>query len=189
MDKENTAIVPRTMWEIAIDHAEFEQLLESIDGDISQEDAARIQQYFEDIETEKDQKLEAYGRFITSLEARAHARKAEAERIAALGKADQAKADHLRKRLTLVFKFANWKIVQTPSFKFNLRGSGGVKPLFISDEYLDDPHKLPEKFRKSKEYPNNEEIRKVLEGTDKEAKKELLGIAYLGERSVKVQIS
>lgn len=79
-------------------------------------------------------KADAYAALIRSLEARAEAREAEADRMYNLGKTDAALADRLRTALREAMERTGRTKIETPRFRLSVRANGGKVPVVVEDE-------------------------------------------------------
>lgn len=149
------------------------ELLGELQGDLSDEGAAQI---IDDWLAERDrplkQKLDGYGSVIRERESLAVARRAEAERLNALARADENTVKRLKDRLRWFFEAESITSLETPRFKFSIAQNGGLAPLLVYAL----PEDLPGKFQKVVISPNNEKIRAALEAGEQ------LTYAELGPR-------
>lgn len=185
----DTAPATRTIWNIADDFTEFESLIESIDGDITEEQAEQLAKFYESLDEELDKKLNNYGRFYRNLTAAGNACIEESDRLKALGESKLKKAEFLTERLKRVFKFKDWKEKSTTFFTFVRKGSGGSAPVQIAKEYEEKPELLPRQFQTKTPELVKAKIQEIREGTDERAKKYLALFERMGLISYKIGIS
>jgi hypothetical protein len=128
---------------------------------------------------EREEKLDNYAALIRELELRAEARKQEANRLMALVKSDQQKADLLKIRLKYYFQMHQEKSIETPRFRITLAMNGGKLPLIMHEN---QPENLPEAYRLTQYKVNTEAIREALDNG------EALEFAALGQRDSSIRI-
>lgn len=152
----------RSLYEISQDYHEFEQLIESFEGDVSAEDAQKLADFLEGLDSERDKKINAYCGFIRNIENRRDGRKAEKDRFAKLQKFDDNKIERLKKNLLNYMAIHNLKNLETDKFKL-VRATNGSQKLEIGEPFLENPESLPARFRVQTWKPNVEAIRQALE--------------------------
>jgi hypothetical protein len=181
----------RTLYDISTDYFEFEQLLESIDGDITPEDGTRIDAWLQNLDQERDKKLDAYGGLIKHLELRGANRTEEGKRISRLGEVDINKAKYLKRKLLGFFQFhVIVDAIQTLRFKFKKCANGGKLPLVFAIEATDSiTQGLPEEFILRVPMPNNDLIREVLQAEDDPRRELIADVVWIGERGEHLRIS
>jgi hypothetical protein len=154
--------VKRTFVEI---DAELDQIADAFDrlgdGGTEEEIFAAVEAYFGDLMDERDRKLDNYARFIAQRQAYAEFRKAEADRLSALAKADLNAAKSCKDRLHWLFVERGWTKIETPNHKFAIQKNGGKVPLIIADI---DPTLVPVKYQKVTVTLDNDAIRADLDG-------------------------
>jgi hypothetical protein len=127
-----------TLYEISEDLKALEDLIIEQNGDIT-DDQDIVMQWMDDTNEELAKKLENYGKLIQELQARSEARHAEAVRLRARATVDLNAAANLRRRLMFFFQERGMRSMDTASFKFSLRKSGGVKPMeFVEADVTDE---------------------------------------------------
>ena len=162
----------RTLLQISDDLAALDQLLEEVDGDVTDERVEQaINEWFNELEPEADEKIDNYAALIRELRLRGEARKEEGDRLKTRAKTDEARADWLTGRLYGFFKRHGIRKKQTRRFTVSIRGHGGLAPLIIDLE----PEEIPNEYKKITVEADNTKIREAL----KEAP---LTWARLGER-------
>ena len=170
----------RTLFDISEDLLALYERLEELGGDVSAPEVEQeIEAWFEHLGHERDQKLDNYAALIRELEARAKARKAEADRLAARAHRDTEHAKYLKQRLVLFFQKHHLRTVETPRYRLTIQRSGGKTPVVLHAE----PEALPPDFQRVKINADLNAIREALEAGA------TLDFATLGERSVFVRIS
>ena len=153
-------------------------MLDETDGDTQQQEL--IAQWFEQLGTERDRKLDGYAALITEMTARAEIRKAEAKRLTELAAADESRARLLKDRLKWFFELHQLKTVQTNRYKLSVAKNGGKAPLILDESV--PVTQLPEQFQRVSIDPDTLAIREALERGEK------LGFAQLGERGTSLRI-
>jgi len=122
-----------TLREIDADLQALEDLLFSIGGDISDEDAdVIIDHWFAELGDARDKKLDGYATLIRSLEGRAKLRTEEADRLYHLAKLDTGGAKRLKDRLRWWMDSHVLHRVQTKLHRFTLGLAGGKQALTLT---------------------------------------------------------
>ena len=144
-------IVPQktTLMQIGADGMALDQLIEEYaaehEGDLT-EIAPVIDAWLDENATQLQVKLEGYAAVIREYEARAAARKTEAQRMAALAQADTSQAQHLKDRLKWFFEARGILKIETATAKISLANNGGKLPVILTDDL--DVSGLPERFQR-----------------------------------------
>lgn len=180
----------RTLYDISVDYSDLEQLMDSIDGDITPDDEERIAEFLKDLDKDRDTKFDNYGGLIKEWEALGNAQQDEGKRIARLGEIKLNKAKYLKLRLLGFFQFHNiTTAIETLRFKFRRQANGGKLSVVVNQEYLDAPETLPAEFTKTVVFPDMDKIREALEGADEEAKTLAATVAHIAERGEHLRVS
>ena len=138
----------RKLWEISEDLDALAGLLDGADGEISDDEAGRaIEQWFDELGAERDQKIDNYCALIRQYEADAAARQEEANRLRGLSMADENQAERLKKRLRCFFEKHGIVKLDTSRFKLALQANGGALPLIVPAEWEQDAASAPEVFQ------------------------------------------
>lgn len=170
-----------TLFEIRDDLNALAAVLAECGGDVSEADAeAAIDAWLLETEGAMKDKLDGYGALIREVDARSAARKAEAQRLAALAGSDAATVERLKARLLWFLTDQGLEKVETARFRFSVVNNGGKVPLRL----LVPPENLPGEYQieKVSVTADNEAIREALEaGT-------VLEFAQLGERGKGLRI-
>lgn len=169
-----------SIFEIAQDMRALDDLMTESGGDISDPMAAEaIDAFFAELEGDLEAKVENYLRLVKELEARADARRSEADRIRNRAKVDENSAKALKRRLTDSLDMIGRTRIETPTFKVTVSSSGGKAPVSI------DPDAVTEEFMREvrTHVPDKERIREALESG------RALTFASLTERSRTLRIS
>jgi hypothetical protein len=126
--------VARTLIEISEDFIALDQLLEEVEGDISNPAVAEaVEAWFKELDADLYHKLDNYAAYITEVQARAKARKEEADRLANRARINQNTADFLKLRLKQVLEQRGTKKYTTARFDLSVCGNGGKRPVDIHD--------------------------------------------------------
>lgn len=169
---------PRSLFNISDDLEKLNELLDDAGGDTQQQEL--INQWFNQLETERDGKLDSYAALIAEMLARAEVRKAEAKRMMELAAADERRAQLLKERLKWFFETHGLKTIETSRYRISISKNGGKAPLILKPELL--PNQLPERFQRVSVEPNTNTIRAALEAGED------LDFATLGERGTSLRI-
>jgi hypothetical protein len=122
----------RSLFSISADMAALDAILHETGGDLSAPDAEEIlNRWEEELASDLHGKLDDYCGLIRETEARAEARKAEADRIAELAARDRKTAESLRERLRFVFDLRGLPAQDTARFRISLVRNGGKAPLEV----------------------------------------------------------
>ena len=168
----------RSLFSISEDLERLNELLDEAGDDIQQQEL--LNEWLQQLGTERDRKLDGYAALISEMQARAVARKAEAQRLLELAKADEQRAQLLKERLKWFFESYQLKTIETTRYRLSLAKNGGKAPLIFKPGL--SPHQLPERFRTTSIEPNNNAIRAALEAGEE------LDFASLGDRGTSLRI-
>jgi len=146
----------RTLIDIGQDLHALDELMEECEGEIV--DAA-LEEWFNSLGAERDDKIDRYCFLIDDLTKSAERHKADAAAYSKWAQTDENKAKRLKKRLQEFFDAHGIKKIETAHYKPNVRGNGGVMPLDLAPDL--NPKKLPEEFQIVQ--PNVDAIREYLE--------------------------
>lgn len=150
---------PRTLFDISSDLEKLAELLDEWDeGDEAQQQL--LEQWFDQLEQERDRKLDGYASYLSELAARAEARRREAERLVKLALTDESRSKLLKERLKAFFVENDLKTIQTARYKLNLAKNGGNLPLVVDEQI--DYSKIPARFQTTSVQLNKEAIREAL---------------------------
>lgn len=155
-----TTVKRRTLWSIGDDLMALDDLLEEMEGEITDCEPI-IDKWFAELANDLKGKMDGYAAYICELEARSESRKAESQRLGNRAKIDQNLADWLRERMRAFFTLRDIKKLETARYRLSLCGNGGKTPMKV-----DLPaEKLPDKYRKVKTVyeQDTDAIRKDLE--------------------------
>lgn len=150
-----------TLLEISEDLLSLEAVVDEFtteDGEIDPKVAEAIEQWFAELEEDRDRKLDNYGALVREKLLRAKSRKEEADRLQALVRADENQAKYLKQRMLEFFDRHKIKKLDTHRFRFSVRGNGGLEPL----DKPEDPTTLPEQYQRKIIEADTDTIRKAL---------------------------
>jgi Siphovirus Gp157 len=168
----------RSLFSISEDLERLNELLDEIGDDTQQQEL--LSEWLQQLGTERDRKLDGYAALISEMQARAEARKSEAQRLMELAKADERRAQLLKERLKWFFESQQLKTIETTRYRLSLAKNGGKAPLILRSDL--SPHQLPERFRTTSIEPNTNAIRAALEAGEN------LDFASLGDRGTSLRI-
>ena len=160
-----------TLYELTEELLALEADFEERGGDITDEE---LDAYLKLQENLAD-KLDRTAAFVRELEARARARREEANRLLELARSDEALASRLKDRMMAAMLALDRERVDTPRFRLTIRTAGGKPPVVLR---VDRPEDLPPRFQRIVVAADLEAIRQALEEGDPAAE----AVAYLGER-------
>ncbi|HKQ90869.1 MAG TPA: siphovirus Gp157 family protein [Blastocatellia bacterium] len=117
------------------------------------------------LETQGDvtAKLDNYAALIESLKVYAEQRKFQAERMRALARVDENKAERLRELLKIYFRRHELTKFKTPRFTIGLQANGGKRALTVPPSWEHDPTLASAAFRKVVVALDTDAIRAVVE--------------------------
>jgi hypothetical protein len=172
--------VSQTLLDITADMESLDALLAAAGGEITPDTEATIDAWFAENEANLADKVDAYCRLISEMEARAEVRKAEAKRLAERARVDENAAAALRERLRWHWEAKNLGKVQTTRYTVSLAKVGGAQKLDLRAGVEDLPAwaVVTEVVAKA----NTDAIRKRLEAG------ETLDFASLMERGTRISI-
>ena len=168
----------RSLFSISEDLERLNEILDEAGDDREQQEL--LNEWLQQLGTERDRKLDGYAALISEMQARAEARKTEAQRLMELAKADERRAQLLKERLKWFFETQQLKTIETTRYRLSLAKNGGKAPLILKSEL--SPHQLPERFKTTSIEPNTSAIRAALEAGEN------LDFASLGDRGTSIRI-
>lgn len=179
----------RTLFDISDDLLVLGDLLEEAGGDITDEQAElAVNDFFAELGTERDLKLDSYCALYRQFEAKAKARKEEAARLTALAATDENNADKLKKRLLEFLRVQNLPKIETARFKISRQTNGGKVPVIFNETFIANPVELPEEIRRVTFSPDADALRGLLESGDTETRECYSAYGQLGERGEHLRI-
>lgn len=150
-----------TLLEISEELLALNELIENAtteDGEIDPQVAEELDKWFEQLLSDRDNKLDNYGALIRTLELRAAARKEEMERLAKRVAVDSNQAKYLKQRLREFLDLHKMPKVETRRYKFNCQNNGGILPLTLPD----DAEALPKDYQRVEIKADTDKIREQL---------------------------
>lgn len=168
----------RSLFSIGEDLERLNEILDETGDDTQQQEL--LNEWLQQLGTERDRKLDAYAALISEMQARAEARKTEAQRLMELAKSDERRSQLLKERLKWFFESQQLKTIETTRYRLSLSKNGGKAPLILKPEL--SPQQLPERFTTTSVEPNTSTIRAALEAG------ETLDFASLGDRGTSIRI-
>lgn len=168
----------KTLFELSEEILELDALLDTVDETDTDGQRALIEGYVGTINDDLERKLDNYAAFITELEARAAARKSEAERMLQRSRVDANKAQRLKDVLKWFFQTHDMQSYETPRYRISLCGNCGRLPLLVNPDLISE-----EFLNQVVSYVvDNDRIREALEAG------EVVEGAMLGEREFHLRI-
>lgn len=159
-----TLVKRRTLFELTGDALALHDLLTETGGDITEPSVAQaIDAWMKELDKGLHTKVDGYCILVRELEARAEARKAEAERLAKRAQVDENAARALKERLKVAFQMIGVEKIETDNFNVRVQKNGGKAPLEVTVA----PEALPERFTVVERKVNNEAVRAALEAGEK----------------------
>jgi hypothetical protein len=110
--------------------------LEECGEEITDEAAAALEEFFKDIKSNENGKIDSYVAVLRSYELRAAARKEEAERLMKRVTVDENQAKRLKERLKLYLALTGRKKIETLRYRVSVAVNGGRTPLDIDEQAL-----------------------------------------------------
>lgn len=173
----------RSLFEIGDDLSALEELLTDIDGEIPEgEVGAAIEEWFDDLGAERDEKIRRYCALIEMMGFAAEACEEEARRLSKLKRANENGAKRLKDRLKLFFEAHGIQKLDLQIFKPHIRANGGALPLIVPQEWERDAAEAPEAFQKRVIQLDTAAIREAIRNDE-----ETHG-AQLGERGTQLRL-
>lgn len=139
-----------------------------------------VENYFGDLITERDTKLDNYARFLDERSAIAKARKDEAARLTALAKTDEALVKRCKETLKAFMDMRGMTKTETALHKFTICANGGKTPVLIAPEV--DPSTVDPAYQVVTVSIDSDAVRSDLEAG------KTVPFATLGERGSHLRI-
>lgn len=168
----------RSLFNISDDLEKLNELLDETSDDVRQQEL--LNEWFVQLGTERDRKLDDYAALMSEMLTRAEIRKSEAKRMMELAQKDEQRARILKERLKWFFETHQLKTIETSRYRLSLAKNGGKTPLIIKPGI--SPGQLPQRFQTVSIEPNTDAIRTALEAGED------LDFATLGERGTSLRI-
>jgi hypothetical protein len=136
-----------TLFDISDDMLALERLLTEQGGDLTDDEIeAAIDDWFDENQNAREEKIDAYAALIREFEARAEARSDEADRLQGRADQDEKSAESMKKRLKHFYEVHDMKSLETPRFRVTLAGHGGKQPVEVLREATVPDHLKRTKF-------------------------------------------
>jgi hypothetical protein len=152
--------MPRTLFNITEDLLALDDILFESGGDATDErSAAAMDNWFDEIEGDFANKVEAYCCLIREIEHRCWSRKQEEERMRSIRKIDENTVKSLKDRMRHALDSLERTRVDTGMFRVTVAKNGGKQPLVI------DEGSVPHEFTVTKvtSEPDKDLIRETLD--------------------------
>lgn len=164
-----------TLYDISREYSELEDLMNSLDGEISADDEKRIGKFLAGLDKDRDAKIENYCGLIKNIASRGEARDKEGKRLSKLARWDMNKVERLRWLLHQFMQTHKFGTINTLRFRVRL-ATNSAAPLLLEKKYEDNPELLPERFRTTKTVADTKAIKEALDAG------EALDFAKYGEK-------
>jgi hypothetical protein len=152
----------RSLFQISDDVLALQDLLEEIEGDISEEQVEQaINEWFVENEKQLVTKLDSYGYLVRENEGRTVILRQEVERLQLLARSHEGIAKRLKNLMLLNFNKLGIDKFESVSFRFSVSGNGGKFPIEVHDGI--DAAALPPEFQRHSVEIDMESLRAQLE--------------------------
>lgn len=152
--------MPRTLYDITTDMRQIDELLTTLEGDISDpaiEEA--ITEWIAEMDSDLKTKVDGYAAYVTELLALAAARKDEAKRLRDRAAVNENAAKRLKERLLYALQERGIDKVETLRYTITVAKNGGVAPLSVQVP----AEALPPRFQKVTIDADNQAIRAAID--------------------------
>lgn len=148
-----------SLLDISDDIFALDDLLDESGGEIGEGQEATFDQWFKELGTERDRKIDGYGSLMAELTNRAEVREKRAAEMLELSRIDKKKVEFLKSRLLMFFQAHKITRLDTERFRFTRCTNGGHQPM-----WCEEAAKLPDNYRRTViEYkPETDKIRAAL---------------------------
>ncbi len=168
----------RTLMEMTDDMQALDDLLAEVGGDITDPSVeATVQQWFSELDSGMQSKVDNYCALISEFAARAKVRADEAERLASRAKRDEAQANWLKAMMLQALSTRGLRKFETERFTVSVVKNGGQQPIDLHSEVPPDWS-----LTRTEVVPDRARIRAALEAG------ESLSFATLCERGQRLAI-
>jgi hypothetical protein len=141
--KENDDMTGKTLFNLTEEMLALMEAFEDIaDGGNDGQAQGLLIDFLADLDSEVEQKVDAYCVLIREYQARSKARWEECERLETLAKRDLAHAERMQAALHEHFKTTDRKKLETRQFSLTLCKNGGKQPIHVDVEASDLPAEL-----------------------------------------------
>jgi Gp157 protein len=139
----------RSLYEIGEDLHALEEMLTDTEGEIPEgEIGAAIEEWFDQLGEERDEKIRRMCALIEMMRFSAEACDEEARRLAKLRRASENGAERLKERLKKFFEEHKIQKLDLRIFKPRIQINGGFLPLIYPQEWELVPANAPERFHR-----------------------------------------
>lgn len=153
-----------TLWRISDELFALAEAMQQAGGEITDDEAGAIlEEWFENLNADLDEKIDHYCALISQLESFAMARENEAKRLTALVASDSNLAKRLRNRLKIFCELHGIKKLDTPRFRISIQVNGSKEPLIFPETWEREPASAPEQYHKTFIALDKDAIRKDAE--------------------------
>ena len=129
----------RTMFNIIADFEALYDLLEEVDGDVTDPKVeAAVTEWMNTLDQDFTNKVDSYSAFVLELLSRSKCRAEEAARLKHRADVDESLARSLKTRLMMALEQRGKKKVETDRFRVSIAGNGGLQPLNVDETVLTD---------------------------------------------------
>jgi len=171
----------RSLLDITHDMEALDSLMVEVEGDVTDPKVLEaVTAWFAELDADLKGKVDNYAALITTLEARAQVRAAEADRLARRAKTDSASAQFLKDRLRGELEVRGIPKVETDRYRVSVVANGGKLPLVLGDE-----REIPDAYWR--EVPAHKEIDRDAIRQALDAGRTVAGARY-GERGRRLSI-
>jgi hypothetical protein len=158
----------RSLYEIGDDLSALEEMLTDLDGEIPEgEIGAALEEWFDQLGAERDEKIRRYCALIEMMGFAAEACEEEVRRLGKLKRANENGAKRLKDRLKAFFEQHGIQKLDLQIFKPRIQTNSGA-PLIVPAQWQNEPASAPEAFHKVTVELNTLAIREALTLTGKE---------------------
>ncbi len=173
----------RSLFEIGDDLSALEELLTDLDGEIPEgEIGTAIEEWFDALGEERDNKIRNYCALIEMMMLSADACEEEARRLTKLKRANENGAQRLKDRLKTFFEQHGIQKLDLGIFKPRIQANGGILPLIVPQGWERDPAEAPEVFQRRVIQLDRDAVREAIRNDE-----ETHG-ACLGERGTQLRV-
>jgi len=152
----------RTLFAISDDLLALNDLLEQLDGDVTNPEVdAAVTKWFAELANDESKKLDGYAGYIKQMEMESVAAKAESEQWAAKARTRDNRVKWLKERVKVYLELTGRTKATTETGRvFAIQNNGGVVPLIINEGT--DPRSIEPQFQKVTYSFDSEAIREAI---------------------------
>jgi hypothetical protein len=154
----------RDLYKIGEDLQALQNLIEEVDGDVSDEDVEEaLDSWMAELESDQNNKISNYCKLIRSLEYDIENAEAEAKRLEKSAKTLNSRVKHLKNRLMNYLILHGIPKIKAGVFTVTVAKNGGKAPLVYPSIWEEEPASAPERFHRRIIKLDVESIRASLE--------------------------